>query len=131
MNGRWVGVNKELNLVIKIFREEDPYLQECQVYEVLSRNRCAYVPEFYGSFENNSLGLWAILISYEGPEVERKLTESDWQGYFFFFDFFLSQQMSCSGTTLKQQLLGYICMESTTMTSSMKTSCGDGMEYQG
>lgn len=126
-----MGFNKELGLVIKIFREEDWFLQECQVYEVLSKNRCAYVPQFHGSFENNLQGLWAILMSYEGPEVEGILTESDRQGRSFFGGFFLSQQTWRSGSTLGLQLLAYICTESTTTTSSVKTWCGDEMGYQG
>jgi hypothetical protein len=84
-DGRWVGVNKELKLVLKIFGEEDWFLQECEVYEVLSANKCGYVPEFYGSFRNEILGMCAILISYEGPEIDENVTDTERQEDSFFW----------------------------------------------
>lgn len=89
-----MGLNKDLNLVIKIFLEEDAFSQEYQVYTLLSQNSCPYVPKFYGSFHNQSLSSWAILISYEGSEVEGFLTQTDRQDFFFFPPIFPSQTSS-------------------------------------
>jgi hypothetical protein len=72
-----VGLNKDLGLVIKIFLGEDAFNREWEVYKVLSESGCLYVPQFYGSFENRTLELFAILISYEGQEVDGLLTERD------------------------------------------------------
>lgn len=76
-DGRYVGINKDLNLVIKIFADENAFSTEYEVYKLLSQNGCLYVPKFYGAFENHSIDMLAILISCEGEEVEGFFTESD------------------------------------------------------
>jgi hypothetical protein len=76
-DGRLVGFNEKLKLVIKIFDQEEIFSQEFQVYKVLSENHCPFVPRFYGSFANHLIGLSAILISYEDKEVEGYLSQAD------------------------------------------------------
>jgi hypothetical protein len=88
-DGRWVGFNDKLKLVIKIFSDENAFSQENQAYKVLSESGYSYVPQFYGSFENDYLSLWAIIISYEGPEVDGLLTEIDRQEQSVFLAYYL------------------------------------------
>jgi hypothetical protein len=54
-----VGLNEKLKLVIKFFSDENAFSQENQAYKVLSESGFTYVPQFYGSFENDRLSLWA------------------------------------------------------------------------
>jgi hypothetical protein len=80
-DGRIVGANLDRRLVIKIFSDQEAFSQEQAAYQALSASRCPYIPEFYGSFQNERLGLSAILISYESPlGEEESLSSDDWQG---------------------------------------------------
>lgn len=80
-DGRTVGVNLEKRLVIKIFSDQDGFSQEHSAYRLLSANRCPCIPDFYGSFHNELVGLSAIIISYESPWVEGSMSSDDRQGF--------------------------------------------------
>ena len=88
-DGRLVGTNKELGLVIKIFRDNEAFFRKHQVYKVLSDKPCSYFPKFFGCFEN-SWEHFSLVILYEGQQVNEALSQSDRQEQFF-FSTFLSQ----------------------------------------
>ena len=83
-DGRVVGRNQELGLVIKIFRDDEAFFREHQVYKLLSEKACPYVPKFFGCFEN-TFERFSLVMSYEGQQVDEALSESDRQEPFFFF----------------------------------------------
>ena len=79
-DGRSVGVSSQLKIAIKIFSDRVAFSNELRAYEVLSRNRCPYIPTFYGSFHNDLLGVSSILISYGRPVAEGfSFTQNDRQ----------------------------------------------------
>jgi hypothetical protein len=94
--GRMIGVNKGLKLVVKIFSEEDEFSREDRAYQALSKNGCRYIPTFYGSFHNESVDLWALVISYETPVGEEfRMTPRDRQDFQFSLNIFACLNKYC------------------------------------
>jgi len=79
-DGRLVGVNKYLRLVLKIFFDQNIFKCEHNIYSELSKSGLDFVPQLYYIYQNTWMKCSALLISYVGePIQDGSISPQDWQ----------------------------------------------------
>lgn len=69
-NEKWVSINPQAELVLKVYLDASVCFKEAGVYDKLAKSGFGFVPPCYGIYKNEQTGMLGILIGYLGESLE-------------------------------------------------------------